>query len=423
MLRRILLIARRDYTAVVLRKSFLIGLVAFPLLAGGSLLGVALMKATTGNETQRVAIVDRTGTAATAILQAAREKSAEERNRELLSRYRFEVVPPDDRDPAGQRLALADRVRHGGLFAFLEIDASRVACYTNIPTTMYPQRQWLENTINNGIRRARLARLGVDPTRFDEIFRLVPLETMTLPSRDPATGKVVEGHRSNPGEAAVPIVLMVLTALIVVFGAAPMLSAVAEDKTQRVFEMLLAAASPLELIAGKVAAAVACSLTSSVFYIAGGILALEGMALIGIAPLGLLPWFLAYVICEVTMLSSLGAALGAACSTPRDAQQLVGIVMGPIMLPVFLIIPLTQQPNGLLSTVVSLIPPFTPLVMIMRQAMPAGVPAWQPWVGLAGVVAWTAATTWAASRVFRVGLLSQGKPPKMRQLLRWVVRG
>ncbi len=49
-------------------------------------------------------------------------------------------------------------------------------------------------------------------------------------------------------------------------------------------------------------------------------------------------------------------------------------------------VPLAQQPNGVFATVVSLIPPFTPLVMMMRQAMPGGVPAWQPWVGLVGVL-------------------------------------
>ena len=211
--------------------------------------------------------------------------------------------------------------------------------------------------------------------------------------------------------------------MIVMIGAAPMLAAVAEDKMQRVFEMLLASATPFELIMGKVLASVGRSLTSSVFYVIGGVLALEGMALAGFIRFDLLPWFFVYLIAEVTMLSALGAALGAACSAPRDAQQLTPLLIMPVMLPVFLLAPLAQQPNGVFATVLSLIPPFTPLVMIMRQAMPGGVPAWQPWVGLIGVVACSLFVTWAGARVFRVGILMQGKPPRIGDILRWAVRG
>ena len=71
----------------------------------------------------------------------------------------------------------------------------------------------------------------------------------------------------------------------------------------------------------------------------------------------------------------------------------------------------------------SLIPPFTPMLMLLRQAMPGGVPAWQPWVGLAGVLVFALATVWAASRIFRVGILMQGKPPKLAELARWAIRG
>ena len=237
-------------------------------------------------------------------------------------------------------------------------------------------------------------------------------------------GQSANTRRRNPAMAmAVPFTLLFLMMIITMMGAAPMLQAVAEDKMQRVFEMLLASATPFELIAGKVLASVGGSLTSSVFYVIGGIFVLQGMALIGLAPLALLPWFFLYLICEVTILSATGAALGAACSAPRDAQHLVFLMILPIMLPVFLIVPLTEQPNGVLATALSLFPPFTPLIMLLRQAMPGGVPAWQPWVGLAGVLAWTLLITWGAARVFRVGILLQGQPPKVAEMLRWAVRG
>jgi ABC-2 type transport system permease protein len=68
-------------------------------------------------------------------------------------------------------------------------------------------------------------------------------------------------------------------------------------------------------------------------------------------------------------------------------------------------------------------PPFTPLLMLVRQAMPGGVPMWQPWVALAGVVVWTVAVAWVAARLFRVAVLMQGKAPKLPEIMRWAMKG
>jgi ABC-2 type transport system permease protein len=61
--------------------------------------------------------------------------------------------------------------------------------------------------------------------------------------------------------------------------------------------------------------------------------------------------------------------------------------------------------------------------MMLRLGSPAGVPAWQPWVALAGVLVWTALTLWLAGRIFRVGILLQGRMPKLGEIVRWGLRG
>jgi ABC-2 type transport system permease protein len=122
------------------------------------------------------------------------------------------------------------------------------------------------------------------------------------------------------------------------------------------------------------------------------------------------------------MLSSLGVALGSACGSPQDAQHLSFMLVLPIMIPMFVLTPVMLQPNGRFATVMSFIPPFTPVIMLLRQAMPGGVAWWQPWLGLVGVFLWAAATIWAAARVFRIGILSQGKTPQLAELAQWVLR-
>jgi ABC-2 type transport system permease protein len=441
MLHRILLIAKRDYMAVVMTKAFVIGLVVLPLMMGSGFFGLALMRVTQGNSAKRVAIIDHTGIAAGAIIRAAERKAAADKADKIAApqlaanNYTFEEIKVDESGLAAERLALSDRVRNHSLSAFIEVDRnalerSQISDKTRGKVGFYADsgnigaaQGWLIDAIDKGLLQARLARDGLDERRFDDAFRDVPVESMSLISRDAKTGAIRGGHKNSPVEAAVPIVLMILMMLMTLLGAASMLSVVAEDKMQRVFEMLLASATPFELMAGKILASVGTSLTSSVFYITGGLLVMSGMSVIGMARLDLLPWFFVYIVCQVTMLSALGAALGSACSVPRDAQQLTPLVILPIMAPVILIAPLIQEPNGMFTTAVSFFPPFTPAVMMMRQAMPGGVPAWQPWTGLAGVVLWALALTWAAARVFRVGLLMQGQTPRLPELVRWVVRG
>jgi ABC-2 type transport system permease protein len=192
---------------------------------------------------------------------------------------------------------------------------------------------------------------------------------------------------------------------------------------QRVFEMLLTSASPFDLMMGKVLASTGASFTTSVLYILAGLLVLAGMTMFGLAPLHLIPWFFVYLIAGVALLSALGAALGSACATPQDAQHLAFLLFIPIFIPLIMVATLVQQPNGSLAIAMSFIPPFTPVVMLLRQSMPAGVPWWQPWLGLVGVIAWGFAVVWAGARIFRIGILAQGKTPKLAELAQWVVRG
>ena len=437
-MRRILLIARRDYLAVVRTKAFLVGLVLAPLMFGSGFIGIAFLRSKPDLGDKRVAIVDRTGALAATVIQVVEERNAREvldkkSGQRINPRYVFEAVKAED-DAGTQRLALSDRVRRGELAAFLEIGpqvvhpgedaaARRVAYYTNA-SALDEMSRWINDPINTSVRRVRLAELGIDAERSGELLGTPSLERMSLVDRDRETGTIrAAGKRSEIESMMVPMTSMLLLGMIVLFGAAPMLPAITEDKRERVVEMLLGVASPFELMMGKVLSAVGVSLTSSSFYIVGGTLALSGMGMLGLAPLGLLPWFYVYLVAEVVMLCALAAALGAASSDPRDAQSLHFILITPVIIPFLLMMPVMRSPNGLLVTVMSLIPPFTPMMMLPRQAMPGGVPAWQPWVGLLGIGAWTLASVWAASRVFRIGILMQGKTPKLAELARWAIRG
>ena len=444
-LHKILTIAKRDYVATVRTKAFVFGLVVAPMLFGGGSIAMSLFKGQPDLKDRHVGIIDRTGVVAGPLVSAAREKNDRElfdkiTHQQIAPRYVFEAIAPAA-NSKDQLLALSDRVRRKQLVAFLEIgkDAlrppkpagdsdektdptARVSYYTNAGG-IDEMRNWLNGPINDGVRLARLAQLGIDITRNKGLTASVPIEGLSLVERDEKTGEVHPARKRSEAEVFVPFGVAMILVMIVMVGSAPMLQNVTQDKSQRIVETLLGAATPFELMTGKVLGSVGLSVTSSVLYVLAGTFAVNALGVAGLLPLSIILWFYVYLLADVVMLCAFAAALGACCSTPQDAQNLAIVLLMPCLIPMFMLVTVLRQPNGMLATVMSLIPPFTPILMLLRQAMPTGVPAWQPWVGLLGVLVFAAATVWAASRIFRVAILMQGKPPRLAEMLRWAMKG
>jgi len=369
-LHKVVTIAKRDYVATVRTKAFVFGLVVAPMLFGGGSIAMSLFKGQPDLKDRHVAIVDRTGVVAGPLVSVAREKNDRElfgkiTHQQIAPRYVFEAIAPAA-NSKDQLLALSDRVRRKQLVAFLEIGkdalrppkpagdsdektdpATRVSYYTNAGG-IDEMRNWLNGPINDGVRLARLAQLGIDIDRNKGITASVPIEGLSLVERDEKTGEVHEARKRSEAEVFVPFGVAMILAMIVMVGSAPMLQSVTQDKSQRIVETLLGAATPFELMTGKVLGSVGVSVTSSVLYVAAGTVAVNALGIAGLLPLSIIPWFYVYLLADVVMLCAFAAALGACCSTPQDAQNLAIVLLMPCLIPMFMLVTVLRQPNGML---------------------------------------------------------------------------
>jgi ABC-2 type transport system permease protein len=438
-MRRTFRLAQREYLAAVKTKAFIIGLVLMPVLMSGGLLGVALLRNQVDTKDNKVAVVDRSGVIAPALVQAAKARNArevfnEKTGKKLRPAYLFESVKPAAHNPDAQRLELSNRVRNGQLHGFLEIGAEVVHPAKDSPgagMAYYAKNavlddlyRWVANPINDELRRLRLAEAGIDPAKVKNLFDWVQVEARGLSSLDARTGEVSKGKVSHEVEAiVVPMLLVVLMFMLLMMGTAPLLQTVMEEKTQRIAEVLLGAVTPFQFMMGKILGGVAVSLTGSAVYVVGAVLTLSSVAMTQYIPYSVLPWFFAWLLAAIFMQGAVFAALGSACNDAKDAQNMQLPAMLPFMVPMFILMPVLKEPQSAFSTGASFFPPFTPMLMLLRQSAPGGIPAWQPWVGLVLVVACAVLAVWVGGRVFRVGILMQGKPPKLSEILRWAVRG
>jgi len=436
---KIFKLAKREYLESVKTKGFIIMLVMMPLVMGGSGIAMMLFKGQVDTRDKRVAVIDHSGRTAEMLRKAfdARNGAAVfdlETGKKVQPAYVLETVEPVEDDLQRQKLELSDRVRRGDLHAFLEIganvlhpkegDAASRLAYHARNSAVDPIRDWLNNLINNDLRKSRMLEAGIDLPRADGILAWIPVEPLGLLSSDAATGEVREARRSSEAEAVlVPLILFFLMFLMVMMGAMPLLASVQEEKTQRIAEVLLGCLKPHEFMGGKVLGGLAVSLTGAAVYVAGGIIMLNAFGLARLIPVRVIPWFFVFLVLEIVMVGSYLAALGSSCNDPKDAQNMTFPAMIPVFLPMFLAMPILQEPTSAFATGLSLFPLFTPMLMLLRKATPVGVPAWQPWVGLAGVVLFTLFSVWLGGRIFRIGILMQGGPPKLKKILRWAVRG
>ena len=161
--------------------------------------------------------------------------------------------------------------------------------------------------------------------------------------------------------------------MVILLAAQPMLETVMEERSQRIAEVLLGSVSPSQLMAGKLLGCV--RLADDRRGVRPGC-AGSGPVLrrCGLVPLGILPWFLVYQVLAVLLFSSLFMAVGACVNDRKEAQSMLIPLMLLIVFPLFVWISVVQQPMGSFATWISLVPPGTAMLMVLRLAASPDIP-------------------------------------------------
>jgi ABC-type Na+ efflux pump permease subunit len=225
-----------------------------------------------------------------------------------------------------------------------------------------------------------------------------------------------------------PVVFVYILWVSVLVVTQMLVTSTVEEKSNKLVEVLLATLSPVELMAGKILGIGATGLAIVGTWLATFAAATIGLpALLGapsavdltalVAP-AYLGAFLVYFTLGYFLYAALLAGLGAVCSSLKEAQTLVIPVQGILFVPLATMIPIARDPSGTLASVLTWLPPFTPFVMMNRAAQPP-----EPWVYVGTtllLLASIGAAVWAGAKVFRIGILMTGQPPKLRDVLRWM---
>jgi ABC-type Na+ efflux pump permease subunit len=457
MLRKVWAVAAREYKAAVKTKAFVISLVLVPVLWAFSIGVQVLLKKAEDKTTKKYAVVDRTlDKQIIAALQPALEyynrfevydKTTHEQNKP-----KFELIPiePSSQDREAilrQRYDLSQRAERGEFEGFLDIgpdvfalrpppgdskettedqsadDRRELRFQSNKPSAR-EFSSWAQRAVNNGIQQHRFADHNVSRKLVQQLQQPVRLESKGLTKRDAATGELRDASdESQVATFVLPVVLIVLMYFMILVGASPAMQGVVEEKQLRISEVLLGSVSPFGLMLGKLLGVVGVALTVGAIYSVAGYAIASRYGAAELLTPGLLAWFFLFLTLAILMYASLFIAVGAAASDIKETQSLLMPVMLLAALPMMLLGAVLQDPNGIVAVTGSYFPFTAPMLMMARVAAPPGVAWWQPVLAVAVVLATSMACVWAAGRIFRVGLLMQGKGVKFADLARWVVNG
>lgn len=433
-MRKTLIVAQSEFATLVHSKAFIISMILMPVVMGVSILLVRATKDSTDGKDRTFAVVDYSGVIAEPLLAVAGmyNASGPVPAEAGLSRKGPRFIPvevkPGGRNPEDLRVELSDRVRKQELFAFVELPANIVDPAAGAQIRYYSDHpsynalpQWLKATVNAVVLNERFRQASVDRALFIRLTKQAPLEELGLFARA-GDGHVKAAEEVDAARAyGVPLAMLMLMYITVMSSAPQLLNSVIEEKMSRISEVLIGSVTPFQLMMGKLVGGAAASVLLASIYLAGGLAFAQywGGYASAVTP-ALLAWFLLFLVMSLFIFGSLFVAIGAACNDLKDSQNMMTPVMLLVMMPIFTAGSVLRAPDGTLATVLSLIPTAAPFLMMLRISLQPGPPAWQIAASVALMAGTVTLVVWAAGKIFRTGLLMQGKSATMAEMLRWV---
>lgn len=436
------IIIGREFNERVRKKSFIITTLLTPLLMIALMVAPMLLTQYSGSEQKHIAVVDDSGLIGKKLIS----------NDEIL--FEQTELP----------IELA-RIQFSDSYAILHICSSimennaDIRLYTN-STASITLEMGLASQIENVIQDIKLQNLNIEnlPAILASIKTDINLHSYSngAPTEESAAGTHT-GEKANSSIVATVVAYalsFMLYMFILIYGVMVMQSVI-EEKNSRVLEVMVSTVRPIEMMLGKILGVASVALLQVAiwvvlllgvgFFVMPELIPSEMSMAVemlkqGASPenagvdMGLLQAIatltdvaylakiivslLVFMVSGFLLYAALFAAIGSSVDNPQDAQQLQTPVTIPIILSLFVMLSVINDPTSELAFWFSMIPLTSPIVMMAR--IPYDIPTWEIALSLGILIATFAVVVWFAGKIYRVGILMHGKKPTLKELWKWM---
>jgi len=427
---KIWLILSREYISRVKKKSFLLTTFIAPVLFGG-LYAASIYLAISDGDTKVVKVVDESGFFVDKL---------EDRNSIV-----FEFVT-ESLDTARKNV---EKGNFDGLLYIkdLNINDPQGINYYSMTTPGIELVSSVNRALETVVRNIKIEKMGLNQSTLDSLKTDVKIVSINLSGEDEKEG--------NAGIAmGVGIFSGMLIYMFMLIYGAQVMRGVMQEKSSKIVEILVSSVRPFQLMMGKILGVAAVGLTQFILWIVltVGIVSfatpiLGGGSIEEIAstqsalsqspeaqneilkvidkvidntniPL-LIGSFFFYFLAGYLFYAALFAMIGAAVDSEADSQQFMLPIMMPLIGAMMFIGVIIKDPSGPIAFWMSMIPFFSPIVMMIR--IPFDVPLWELILSMVLMIVGFIGTTWMAGRVYRVGILMHGSKVNYKVLFKWMM--
>jgi ABC-2 type transport system permease protein len=408
-----LLIARREYLEQIRGRAFRLSTIGLPAIFA-LIVGIGYMANLGLGENKHLVVTANDAMLANAIrTQLLSDKDG---------KATVEVVAPTGPET---HAALIRKVQTKAIDGVLSIEAAAgeapTATYTSQSSGDFVTNDRMKKALNDGLVNENLTGAGMKPAAADAVVKGISIETFQVKKN----GAVVKTNaEASFWKGYVMALLLSMTTMIYGLNVA---RSIIQEKTSRIFEVMLATAKPSDLLAGKLIGVGAVGLTQIAIWLAAGtaiFLSPFAAAILTGEYAVHFSWtegilFPVYFLLGYLLYSSLFAGLAATCETEQELQMYMPLAAAPTWLSFALIVLVINDSNSIWSILASLFPPTAPIIMFLRMA--SQIPPWWQFAASIGLmIASIWATLWFSSRLYRVGILMYGKRATLPELLRWL---
>ena len=429
------LIIKREYMTRVRKRSFLILTFLGPILLAAIYIIPIMLALNASTDHLRVAIVD--------------ESSWFEERFTSNEQHTFVTMHGQPID------SVKEMVKTGVFDMALYVPPTRL----NIPSNaiVYSIRQvpmevetYISSVMEKEIQNQKLMAKGVDPEIVNAVKTDVNLQIMRMDD------KGNEKETFTEVQFTLGLILAMMVYMFIMFFGGQVMQGVAEEKNNRIIEVIISSVKPFQLMMGKIIGVSLVALTQFVMWILLTIVLYVGFsAFIGISHPDLISAgtvmsqeitandimnnesvqsilqivhsidfstiivsFLIFFVLGYLLYATLYAAIGSLVDNNTDSQQFMLPITVPLMIAFISTFYIVNNPDSSLSVWLSMIPFTSPISMMVR--IPFGVPIWQIVVSVLLLAGTFVLMTWVAAKIYRTGILMYGKKLSYKEVFKWL---
>jgi ABC-2 type transport system permease protein len=421
-MRKIWSVIKREYLQIVKTKGFIIGTILGPVLMAALVLVPLIAQLASVGEQKTIGVIDVSGGIFPELGKKLDYKMKDGRKRYVLDEY----APTGDINAL--RTNLSQKVLAKELSAYLFIPKNILEAgdteYVSLHVSDFEEIRRINEALNSVVIEKRLRKEGLDPEKIAGFIRRIGMKTIKVT----AAGE----EEDTGGTFAVSYLLVLILYMTLFFYGAIIMRGVIEEKNSRVVEVILSSMRPFELMVGKILGIGAVGFTQYAIWALFGLsLTRYGRGWLLSAfpaasafkmpsiPAYIFIYFILFFILGYFLYGTLYAAVGAMVNSEKEAQQLLMPLTMLLIVPMLLMMLVMRSPNSPISVILSLIPFFAPILMLLRICIL--LPSFAQVAGSIGLLVLTIVMMiWITARVYRVGILMYGKRPNLTEIVKWI---